>query len=570
VPLVPLGREAARGLVRRLAGRHPLGAAVVNEIVVRSGGVPLFLGELTAAAVAAASEASWRDVAVEEVPSSLQASLVARLDRLGELRATVQRCAVIGGEFDVATTGLIVGRPPDVVAAELETLVEEGILDRAGPGRFRFAHPLLEDAAYATVPTRERAVLHERLVDHLAGLPRTPPDLLAVHLESAARHDDAVRYWCRAALVGIDRTELPEAAAHARRAVAGTHRLPEGDRRDHLERRALTLLAVARQMTLSGDAELRSVTTRLRSLAAAAGDDGQVITASIILTACLQALGEYAAAERTAAETIAVVGDRAGDDLLGLLTQFLGATQVWRGRVDEGADKLEPLFALWPDPSARAKAGAPVASAICGLWSLGGLVDVVQNRPEAADSRFAAATRAAQDAEAPQALCLARCTQAVARQLGGDVEGVYALAEPSLELALDLGNDWWFVWAQILAGWSIAAAARDAGGVAMIEEGLAHLGPVRQLAPYFHGLHGQALGAAGRPEEGLTAVRHGIRLAGLTDERFFLPVLYAAEADLLAAGGAPSRDVALARSQAVTTAEAQGQPALAAATPSVS
>jgi class 3 adenylate cyclase/tetratricopeptide (TPR) repeat protein len=568
VRLGPLGRPDGRRLVRALAAGRPLGAAVVNEIVYRSGGVPLFIEELTAATVAAASErGSWRDPGLEAVPPSLRASLLGRLDRLGPLKATAQRCAVIGGEVDPATLGLVTGRPPATVLAELGALVDEGILVVEGTGGYRFAHPLLEEAAYESLLRRERVELHERLADHLASIETAPPDLRAAHLEAAGRFGEATRFWCRAARRSIDRSELSEGAAHARRALAGLDRLESDDQRLQLERRGLMLLSIARLLSQSGDEELQAASARARSLAQAAGDDGQVITASLILIATLQALGEYGRAEEVAEETIDLLGERASPEQLAHLRHFLGATHLWRGRLDDASVVLEPLLEAWPATAAASLRGTPLVSVACGLWSLAALVDVVQGRVDSAAERFTAADRLALDADAPQALCLVRCTRAIGRQLAGDVSGVYTLAEPTLELALELGNDWWFVWAQVLLGWSIAVAAGDRSGVAMIEEGLAHLGPIRQLAPYFHGLHGMALDATERSRDGLRAVRQGLRLARQTGERFFVPVLHTAEADLLAATGSADDAVARARRRGYEAAVAQSQWALAGEAP---
>jgi hypothetical protein len=559
VRLGPLDRQAGRRLVRRLAAGRPLGAAVTNAIVDRSGGVPLFIRELTAATVAAATASgTWRAVEVDAVPSSLQASLMGRLDRLGELKTTAQRCAAVAGQIDLATAALVVGRDRRSVAAELDALVDEGVLAAAGPGSFQFAHPLLEEAAYESLLKRERHAIHARLADHFASLPAAPAEVRAVHLDAAGRHAEAARYWCRAANGAIQRSDLAEAAAIARRALTAVARLDAGEETDRLERRALMLLTLARVMSLSGDAELSAAAERVRLLARRAGDDGQFVVASVLLVSSLQALGDYERAEDVVVETIDAVGGRVGPELDGLLQHFLGSVTVWRGRVDDGRRLLEPLVAEPPvaQPGSRDVAGV---STVCSLWSLVGLVDAVQARPDLAEQRFATATEFAIESEVPQALCLTRSTRAIARQLAGDAAGVYELVEPTLELALELGDDWWVVWAQVLLGWSMASLAGDESGVGLIEEAIAHQGPLRQLSPYFHGLHGAALGSVGRPADGLAPLRHGLEVAGTTGERFFVPVLHRIESELLVSMRADEVAVAAARRRVTEEAEAQAQ-----------
>jgi class 3 adenylate cyclase len=179
-----LGRREAAALVARTAGEAALPGEVVDEIVERTGGVPLFVEELTRAVV----EADWHEAAAKggpaaaplpsrAVPAALYASLMARLDRLGPAREVAQIGAVIGREFSYELLAAVARRPDAELRGALECLVEAGLVFRAGePPRatYLFKHALVQEAAYGTLLRARRWALHAGIARVLAdgALPR--------------------------------------------------------------------------------------------------------------------------------------------------------------------------------------------------------------------------------------------------------------------------------------------------------------------------------------------------------------------------------------------------------------
>jgi len=172
-----LGRREGAALVWQLAGNAAeLPADLLDEIIERTDGVPLFIEEVTKAILEAAEAAGGdaaRSVASAipsqrtAVPATLQASLLARLDRLGSsAREMAQTGAAIGREFSYDIVSAVAERPAADVAAALDRLVDSGLVFQRGTppaAEYQFKHALVQDTAYGTLLRGPRQVLHGRI-----------------------------------------------------------------------------------------------------------------------------------------------------------------------------------------------------------------------------------------------------------------------------------------------------------------------------------------------------------------------------------------------------------------------
>jgi DNA-binding SARP family transcriptional activator len=224
----------ARRLVES-AGGEELGSATASRIVGTAEGNPLFLEQL----VAVGPDAG------EALPSSIQAVLAARIDRLepGE-RALLEDASVQGRSFYVgAVEELLPDDERGSAATDLVSLVRKQLVrgDRselAGEDAFRFAHVLIREAAYNAVPKQRRAELHEGLARWLEGRPGAPEEAVGHHLAEAYRNRAEL------GLVGEGEKELATGAAE-RFGAAARAALVRGDLHAaaHLLERAVALLA---------------------------------------------------------------------------------------------------------------------------------------------------------------------------------------------------------------------------------------------------------------------------------------------------------------------------------------
>ena len=163
-------------MIDRVAGNKALSANIIHDIIERTDGIPLFVEEMTKAVLEVESaEAAERTVAsvpppAGAVPSTLHASLMARLDRLGPAKEVAQIGAAIGREFSDELIAAIARRPEAELKAALDRLIEAGLLFGHGvpPHRtYLFKHALVRDAAYSTLLRGRRQELHSQIVSAL-------------------------------------------------------------------------------------------------------------------------------------------------------------------------------------------------------------------------------------------------------------------------------------------------------------------------------------------------------------------------------------------------------------------
>lgn len=241
-----LGRCEAAALVARTAGDAALPAAVVEQIIDRTGGVPLFLEELTRAAV----EADWHDASeptsgvtrlpVCAVPAMLYGPLATRLDRLGNpAREVAQIGAVIGPEFTYELLAAVAHWPEAKLRSALDRLVDAGLVFRTGgdPPRatYWFKHALVRDTSYSPLLRARRRELHGSIARAIAGLfPETAaarPELLAQHYAQGGLIREAVDSWSEAGRQAIAASAMTEARAHLAHALALAAEMPPGPAR---------------------------------------------------------------------------------------------------------------------------------------------------------------------------------------------------------------------------------------------------------------------------------------------------------------------------------------------------
>jgi predicted ATPase len=227
-----LGERETAAIIAHLVGNKELPADVTAEIVERTDGVPLFVEEMTKAVLEADSEgAARRTVAAVPsptlaVPASLQASLMARLDRLGPAKEVAQIGAAIGREFSHALLAAVVHKPEAELGAALDRLIAAGLLFRQGVpphATYLFKHALVQDAAYGTLLREPRRALHARIAEiienQFAEIPQSQPELQARHCTEAGLIEKAAGLWGRAGERSLTRSALIEAAEQFKRAL---------------------------------------------------------------------------------------------------------------------------------------------------------------------------------------------------------------------------------------------------------------------------------------------------------------------------------------------------------------
>ena len=248
-----LGRRERVALVDHVTGGKTLPESLLEQIVERTDGVPLFVEELTKAVL----ESNELDQPAQHVaiPTTLQASLMARVDRLGSAREVLQIGAAIGREFSYDMIAAAAGLPDAVLRDALVRLIEaELLLMRGAPphASYAFKHALVQDTAYSTMLRAHRQALHGAIAQVMEKrFPDTPPEVLAQQFEGAGRSEKAVQYWQKAAERDLRRFAMKEAITHYSSALRVIAAMPDTPQRAALELANCLGLGMAQQILLS-------------------------------------------------------------------------------------------------------------------------------------------------------------------------------------------------------------------------------------------------------------------------------------------------------------------------------
>jgi class 3 adenylate cyclase/predicted ATPase len=228
ISLSPLDRQQVRHMVSELAARYALPKEVVEGVTERTGGVPLFVEEVTRLLLERGEQGG-----IQAIPPTLQQSLMARLDRLGPAREVAQVGAVIGRDFSYELLKAVTAIEDGALQLALDRLADADILLVQGlppNSDYRFKHALIQDAAYENLLKSRRQVLHRRIAealrDRFADFAAPEPELLAHHFTEAGLTEAAIEWWGKAGQRSLARSALVEAIEQLAQALTQIAALP--------------------------------------------------------------------------------------------------------------------------------------------------------------------------------------------------------------------------------------------------------------------------------------------------------------------------------------------------------
>jgi class 3 adenylate cyclase/predicted ATPase len=221
ISLAPLDHAQVREMVAELSARHALAREVVEDVAARTGGVPLFVEEVTRLLLERGDQGG-----AQAIPPTLQQSLMARLDRLGPAREVALIGSVIGRDFSYKLLKAVAGIDDAPLEAALERLSDanivlvEGVLPESD---YRFKHALIQDAAYENLLKSRRQVLHRRIAeilrDRFADKAAAEPEVLAHHFTQAGVTEAVIEWWGKAGDQALRRSAFQEAISHLGKAI---------------------------------------------------------------------------------------------------------------------------------------------------------------------------------------------------------------------------------------------------------------------------------------------------------------------------------------------------------------
>ena len=548
IDLPPLAAADAEALIRHIPGGERLAQVLAHGIAARADGVPLFVEELTKAVVEASQSASvprTGSQAAPDIPASLQASLLARLDRIGEAREIAKVAAALGRELSFELLGAVL---PDRDAAALRRAMErlvaaDLVVPVASPTRERYAfrHALIQDAAYGTLLRAERRALHERIAgalqERFPEIVAAQPEVVAEHFTKAETWEPAVRCWLEAGRRAVRGWALVEAAKHLSEGIRIARLLPPSAERQRLELELHMALGPA-MMGVSGYAseESREVFQRAEPLVKAVGSVSEHMLTVLGLFNVHYGRGELAKA-LALAQGYRVLAERHGVDR-GRAHVLLGQTHTAMGAFAEAAREFErclEVFAETPEDAATldvfgSQQVVSLAFAAGAYYALG--------RAEDGRAAIAQSIAHAREIEHPLSIALALVTDLMTPIPGGP-DGDPAHAAEVVRFCAEHRLRNFQVWAELAYGAALARRGDPRSGIAVMRAAIdtAESMCSRLLRPTQLGTLAAAHAKLGEIDQALSLLDEALATAARTGERRAEPSLHRLRGELLIAAG---------------------------------
>jgi predicted ATPase len=482
ISLSPLDRAQVRDMVAELSARHALSRDVVEDVAARTGGVPLFIEEVTRLLLERGEQGG-----IQAIPPTLQQSLMARLDRLGPAREVAQLASVIGRGFSYGLLRALAGMEDAPLQAGLERLAEADILLVEGlppESDYRFKHSLIQDAAYEHLLKSRRQVLHRRVAevlrDNLAATASVEPELLAHHFSQAGLTEAAIEWWAKAGQRSLERSALVEATAQLTRALEQIATLPATPalRREQIK---LQVALITPLLNVKGAAapETKAAAERARLLIEQAEALGEPPEDPLLLFSVLY--GFWVAnivafngdvTRELAAQVLALAEKQRETVPLMIGHRLMGMSLLATGDIAESQAHLDRSIALYDPGEHRPLAMRFGMDLRASTLSYRSFASWFLGYPEAA---LAAADLALKDArEIGQAATLMYTLNFMPLTYiyCGDYAAAKAQADEVVALADEKGSLFWKAFGMMNQGWLFALTGKASDAVQMITSGI--------------------------------------------------------------------------------------------------
>ena len=561
-----LGRGESEALARRAAGGKALPDEVMEEILDRADGVPLYVEEYTKTVLNRPSPSL-------AIPNTLRASLMERLDRLGgEARHAAQTAAVVGREFSYELLSAVPGLHGHNLDAALGELVRAELLfqrDKPPHAVYRFKHALLRDEAYDGLVKIRRVALHaaiaSALEDKFPEVVSAQPETLGHHLSRARLPRRALPYWLRAGRNAAKRFANVEAIAHLRKGMEEAGALAEDGERDRFELE-LTFELGQCLIATQGPASEESLAAfdRARRLCERLGEAPQYPQVMFWLATAGVVRGEL---QRALEATIAMQGAaEAQGDSAAVMNSVRGQGMIhlFMGRLVEAKEGFEHALALFNRADEPQRLAARAAGQDSGAAALAQLSWVLwlMGSSDAAVVSIEAALERAHAIGHPHTEAYTAYYASILYALREEHETARCHATRCLTLSEKHGFRQWLGLSRAIRATCMSMLAPSSGTLEEVQEDIEkYCGAGYQLGiTVLHVLRCHALLLNRRPEAALEAAEHGLSAVLHNNERILEAELCRLKARaLLDCGSADAgADARLWLDRALATARRQG------------
>jgi len=545
-----LTQRQVEQMITQVAGGKRLPAEVLQQLVDKTDGVPLYVEELTRLVVESGQlrELDDRyDLTGERthlvIPSTLQDSLMARLDRLGVGKEVAQWGAVLGREFPYETLEAVTPFEPATLQASLQQLVEAEVLlqRRLGPqARYRFKHALLQDAAYNALLQRQQQEMHlqiaQRLLAHFPDMGETQPEVLAQHFTAAGHHERAIEYWHRAGQRSYERSAYVEAVNYLTQGLTLLLTRPEGcEPSAWLHQELMLRIALGKALVATrgfAAPEVEHAYMRARDLCEQLGNTTQLFAVLHGLWRLYVGRGALRQTDALEEQVLSLAQQAQTPPLLLAAYSVQGMSRLYRGDVLTARVTLQHCVPLYHahqpalEVSLYGGADAGVSALAClaiVLWLLG--------YPSQAAAKSQQALTLAQDLAHPFSLAFALGFATVLSMCLSQPRVTQTQAERLMAVATAHHFPYWLALGRLQQGGALVAQGEVAQGLTQIQQGWAAV--EESWLEYHYIVIAEAYWRAGLVDAGLAVLHDALVLMDTHGTGCWESTAYRLQGDLL-------------------------------------
>jgi len=549
-----LSRKEGVAMVAEVTGGRPLPDEVLDQIIAKTDGVPLFVEELTKNVLESGlltdlgqHYALAGPLAPLAIPATLQDSLLARLDRLAPVKEVAQIGAAIGREFFYELLAAVATLGDNELQDALGQLVEAELIFRQGTpphATYSFKHALVRDVAYETLLRSRRQQLHGRIAavlrERFPAVVESEPEVMARHCAEAGSAEEAIEYLLRAGRQALERSANAEAAGHLGKGLILLEALPAGPERDAVELDILVALGPPLVATKGfTDPEVEKIYLRARALCEEHGKTTALVPVLVGLANIHLLRAELRQARELGEECLTLARRHDDPGVRMAAHRMLGSTLHFLGEFAQARVHLEQANAVREGYQRRFDASLYLISGsrvYCRsifarvLWALG--------YPELASGSSDEALRLAEETSHSHTLAQALSLAAAFHLDRRDVQRTECLARKAVALATKHDFPYWQATGRLWWGWALVQGGEAEQGLAQIRQSLAQFrarGHV-QTIPHALTVLADVCGQVGEPQEGLEALAEALVVLERTNERRREAEVYRLRGELLLPG----------------------------------
>jgi DNA-binding response OmpR family regulator/class 3 adenylate cyclase/predicted ATPase len=538
--LTRLGRREAAALVTEVTSRRGLAEGEMERIVVQADGIPLFLEELAKAVL---DIGNVDPIAALPVPCTLQASLMARLDRLPAGKRVAQIGAIIGREFPHELLKAVAGMPADRLTKGIGELVASGLVSRRGlatEARYAFKHALVQETAYDSLLISARRDIHRRIAevmfDRHQNRANAEPEIVAYHLERADLPALAMDWFIKAGELALRRPAYAEAITHLETALRLADALDDNpDKRRSCLRLQIVYGNALRLARGFGLPETQAAFAVARDLSTAMGNVSERFAAYYGLWSASFQRGELSSMREIAAAFLLDAESAPNRPEAAVAHRICGSTHWFEGNFIAAQKHLERALSIYeaaPDQDLAHDFGQDVAaSAMANLALTLGPMGFL----ERADALARQAVGHALTTQHVPTMAYANGHAVIFEMMRLERNGSTPHAQALLGLARRHGMALWLATGLLHEAWSRWDIVEHEVGLAKMREGLAIMHTHQQEAfmPLPIMLLAEMEAEAGGVDAAVSAIDTQIRKIERTGQRWFLSELQRARGDIL-------------------------------------